>query len=91
MRPMPPSWPEANQKSATSSRPSVPRTRSTLSWASETEQETSAMMPFGKVRIAAAHSSTPVRPSQAVPATLTGSRNGLPATAPAIRRAIDTG
>ena len=49
------------------------------------------MMPFGKCSTAAAHSSTPDWPRCAAPATLSGSRNGLPAAAPAISRAIETG
>ena len=57
--PVPPSLPPANQKSATSMRPFVPRMRSTLSWSSEMLQETSATMPPGKCSSAEAHSSTP--------------------------------
>ena len=91
MTPVPPCLPEANQKSFTSIRPSVPRMRRTFSCSSETEQETSAMMPPGKPRTADAHSSTPDLPRCATPATFTGSRNGLPFAAPATSRAMETG
>ena len=45
---VPPCLPPANQNWSISIRPCVPKIRRTLSCASETEQETSAMMPFGK-------------------------------------------
>ena len=89
--PMPPSRPPPNQKSATSMRPVVPKMRSTLSCSTATEQDTSATMPPGKRSTAEAHSSTPVCAEMATPATLSGSRNGLPAAAPAISRAMETG
>ena len=59
--------------------------------ASDTEHATSATMPFGNCSTAEAHSSTPVSPRCATPFTTSGSRNGSPAAAPAISRAIDTG
>ncbi len=65
--------------------------RSVLSCWAMMEQETSAMMPFWNFKTAEAHSSTPDCPRCATPETFSGSRNGLPSTAPAISRAIETG
>ncbi len=48
-------------------------------------------MPPEKPRTAEAHSSTPLCPMCATPATFSGSRNGLPVAAPATSRAIETG
>ena len=88
---VPPCRPVQNHGDLTSSQPVVPKTRTVLSCATMTLPETSARMSFGNCRTAEAHSSTPVAPRWATPATFTGSRNGFPATVPAISRAIETG
>jgi hypothetical protein len=81
--------PLTNQKSGTSMRPVVPMMRSTLSCCTEIEQLTSARMPLSNFSTAEAHSSVPASPRCATPCTVTGSRKGFPAAAPAMSRAID--
>ena len=66
--------------------------RSTLSsLAHRPRSDTWAMMPFSNCSTADAHSSVPLGSRWATPETLTGSRKGLPAAAPAMKRAIETG
>ena len=77
MLPTPPFWPPANQEILDLDPALVPKMRSILSWVSEIVQETSAMMPPGNFSSAEAHSSTPVLPRCATPATFTGSAKGL--------------
>ena len=65
--------------------------RSMLSWLTNTEQLTSAMMPFSNCSSAAAQSSVPSALRRAMPDTFTGSAKGRPSEAPAMKRDIETG
>jgi len=70
----PPCLPEHHHGEATSMRPAVPKMRTTLACASATPVAICAIKPFGKLKVAAAHSSMPVFQRSRRPAPRAGRR-----------------